>query len=306
MSHYFAQPHGRSPSKRARDNQPLDFNFLASGSFGDVFLSHNLTTVVKLFSKRRINGTSEDNVATEFQILEELGRIAPDYVPVPCTLTRINETLGIQMPNVGHTISMLLPKQCHTSDRLTPLEPDEIALCIMQSVHFVLLIKDQVKMEDLHNENVCVQNTKENIRLRFIDVGMWHQYDPAYEKRTCWIDVVVKNAQILFLDEDFEDNGLWREVLSDCFTACRDNRYEEMLKILESSFVIKSGLNIFSILTTMAGRILEFLRDTDSVCYLSGKALFQRINEAAYDARISLRPSLRRSFYSKKTVSSLL
>ena len=228
------------------------------------------------------------------------GGVAPDYAPVPCALTRVNQTPGIQMPNVGHTIYQLLPGQCHT-----PLEPDEVALCILQSIHFVLLLKDRVKMEDVHSENVCVQNTKENIRLRFIDLGMWERCDEprktfADEIRTCWIDVVVRNAKKLFLDEDFEDNGMWREVLTECSSASEDCGYADLMAILVRTFVVDSGVNIFEILLTTAEAILDFLRAAGSVCHPPAHALVQRIGDAAGAARAALRPSRRPSFYAKK------
>ncbi len=301
MRPFFAQPNGAKASKRVRDHRPDNFEYLVSGYSGDVYLSRNATTVIKLFPKSGGRSTAEDEkVMAEFQILNYLGRVAPDYVPVPCRLVRSNKqmraTLGIQMPNVGPAIGDLLP-----GIHQAPLEPDEIALCILQSIHFVLLLRDRVKMEDVHSGNVCVQNTKENIRLRFIDVGMWDRYVPDEsfqdEIETRWIDIVVNNAQKLFQEEEDYDKGLWREVLEECFNACRDPRHEQLLRILSSTFVVESGTNIFQILLRMAETILAFLLDAQSVCHPPAHALVLRIKEAEMAARASLRPSRRPSFY---------
>jgi hypothetical protein len=310
---HFAQPPPQSTklSKRVRDYQPPDYTFLASGGYGDVYQSQNSTTVLKLFSRKGQDGTSQENVIAESQKLDDLGRIAPDYVPVPCASTRFNQTLAIQMPNVGNTLSKMLPfqeKRGSVMQRLPILDPDEIALCMLQSIHFILLINDRMKMDDVHPANVCVQGRKENIRFRFIDVGLWHKYEPEElfvdEIRTCWIDIVGENAQKLFQDDDLDENGLWREVLTEYLTA-GPNPQEfgescgRLMQIVDT-FNIKGGANIYSVLLNMAERIQEVIRAMATVCTLRGDYLLQKIREAEIAARLRLRPSERPSMYSKK------
>jgi hypothetical protein len=286
---FFAAPHAdQKPPKRARARHPLNFVFLTSGGFGDVYLSPNLTTVIKLplpkpvHPRRKACSDEEEAIADESRMLDYLGRRAPDYVPVPCALIRVHDqTLGIQMPNVGPALCDVLPW----------MAPDEIALCILQSIHFVLLLGDRVRMEDVHHGNVCVQLAQEDIRLRFIDVAMWERCDAD---RTCWIDVVVRNAQKLFLDEGEgeEDNGMWREVLSECGPGAG---YAALLAALSRTFVVGSGASIFDILLRVARAVLEFLGGRSARAHV----LVQQIAEAAVAARAALRPSRRPSVFAR-------
>jgi hypothetical protein len=76
---------------------------------------------------------------------------------------------GNAMSVLGNSYQLTLPPE----QRLAPLAPEELALCILQSIHCVLLVNDRLQMKDVHQGNMCVQWRGPLIRLRFIDVGLW-------------------------------------------------------------------------------------------------------------------------------------
>lgn len=292
---------GTKVSKRAKDMQPPGYGYLASGNYGIVYKSLDSTTILKLNSKK---GALEDNnLFEEFKILDRVGCIAPDYVPVPSALTRINGSLAIQMSNVGNAISKFFV----SGSEAEPLKADEIALCILQSIHFILLINDRVKIEDLHEGNVCVQGRGADIRLRFIDVGQWCNYEPdetfADEISTYWIDIVVHNTIKVFWDaeDDEEEPALWLEVLTDCLSGgggAEHSVFTQLMGIVKKSVKPRSGKNIYRILLDTAALIQALIRDKGSDCEARGEMLLQQITQAEQAARLRTRPSKHASMYS--------
>ena len=172
---FFAQP---QPFKRYADvvlHTPPGFTYLHQGYFGRVFVSTNGTTVLKVFMDSDVEGQRK-----EYNILQLLSACAPDYAPGPVKFTRVNvggfEYPAIQMPNAGNAMNVLgniYQSSLPQDQQLPALTVEELALCMLQSIHCVLLVNDRLQMKDVHRGNLCVQWRGPEIHLRFIDVGMW-------------------------------------------------------------------------------------------------------------------------------------
>lgn len=190
---------------------PAHYEYLASGLFGTVYLSRSGTTALKVFKEPILR---ESVIQREYENLVALERLAPEYLPVPCKL----ELLGsggipaIQMTNAGITFDDFLSKQ-----KLS-LTGFEYALCILQSIHFVLLINDEFNVNDVHSGNLCFRMRGEHICLKFIDVGMWDYNTtipgyPLFLSQARRIKFgIVHNADQLFWDKG---EGTWQTILQE-------------------------------------------------------------------------------------------
>ena len=57
--------------------------------------------------------------------------------------------------------------------RLAQLTLEETFLCLLQSIHFTLLLGTQIQVADIHMMNICVSGTGAHIQMRWIDFGLW-------------------------------------------------------------------------------------------------------------------------------------
>ena len=303
MDHtFFAQPPSQSKITNAIQKRiPKNLQYLASGVDGDVLIYNNPAYVVKINKKGKYIDHVEDT-KKEFNILQAVWRMAPDYVPVPSTLTNIDGNIGIQMPNVGNALLKVLPHK-HPRDQSIPvLLPDEIALCMLQSIHFILLINDKVKLGDLHEGNVCTQWRDADIRIRFIDTAAWSKYDvfpkdeENFEEMYCWMDVVINNSLKMFWDED-DQEGLWNdvfEVYKDRIKHQSDTSDAFILQLMRimNMFEREYKDNIYTALLNMAGRIQDYIIASREENYITRcKTLLEQISHAHWVAIHTLRPS---------------
>ena len=169
--------HMDSTSSSSCRGIPGGMTFLNQGGFGQVFISSNGMALYKLCCTYR-NAFNDKATLREFHTLREVTLLAPQYVPSPVTLVRLqdlpHQPLAIQMMNAGESLASL--------NRL--LEPLEIGLCMLQAIHFALLVGDAFVCVDASWKTMCVRLSGENIELRFIDAGLWYnpQRPGSFEK----------------------------------------------------------------------------------------------------------------------------
>ena len=283
----------QGPQIESQVNQVPGYQFLGAGGFGDIYISNNLMTILKVFFP---GGFTDEQciqeAVHEASILQKVARIAPEYVPAPTILAKVPVHISkwkvvdkpaIQMPNVGNTIRSLSPFDVSPDKTL---KIDEIYLCILQSIHFLLLVNDQVKIDDLHSENLCVQWRGPNIRLRFIDVAKWHVFDsiePIYKT-----DVIIKNMQNMFLDPEVMQ-GMWYKILFDYIHI-----HVEINHFIKSLEKIDFSVNVYSVLLEMAINVQSCIQHGNgNIEFITqGQILVDKIDLACGVARLSIRPSL--------------
>jgi hypothetical protein len=217
------------------------FKYLNKGSYGTIFVSDNGMSVLKVFDRGGRKYDKEGGVRKEYLMFTILSQYAPEYIPAPCTLTRVtsNDIPAIQMINVGNSIQ----------DR--PITGVEIGLCILQSIHFVLLVSAHVKMKDVHEGNICTRYSGPDISLHFIDFGSWTEAE----------DAIAHNSNVLFWDWD---QSTWLQILD----SLPDNEvYTELLTLLENrNACVHDGLlyiamGVQRILGTQDSRVTERMED---------------------------------------------
>ena len=199
MEYFFAKKDSMNEVilKRPPDLPP-SYHYIASGAYGNVYASGGGTTVLKLFEA----GSGEKNLMyamDEYTKLDALSNLAPEYLPAPCTRIKIGSIPAIQMVNAGNSLYAI-------SKMEDPLTAMEYALCILQSIHFVLLISDEFIIYDMHIGNICVRSRGAAISLKFIDVGLWDD-----NKNPTLYSGIVQNANALFWSEW---GSLWQSRLS--------------------------------------------------------------------------------------------
>ena len=149
--------------------RPRDTTFLDRGAHGQVFITPNGMAIYKICNR-------DSQTRFEYHMLLTAATLAPQYVPAPIALVPIDDMPGrpvaIQMMNAGELLW----------DRKRPLEPLEVGLCMLQVIHFVLLIGDAILFNDAGLSNMCVRLSGEHIQLRLIDSGLW--MDGLYKSNT--------------------------------------------------------------------------------------------------------------------------
>jgi hypothetical protein len=298
---FFAQP------QRARSNEmraPSGFQYIHQGVFGRIFASINGTTVLKVFPD-----TADDaEVQKEHALLQALTECAPDYAPGPVTLTRVGlhgvRYMALQMLNAGNAISVL------GTPSLPPLTPQEIALCLLQTIHCVLLVNDRMQMHDVHTGNLCVQWRGPDIRLRLIDVGMWEAAPPPSDRGGDFFWGIVSNADTLFWDLT---ESAWGHLLFDTVgggpkSAGYDPFLADLLHLIETGAAIfrimpLTRRNVYAALVQLAEDIrksfalFQCAQQRESpdafALYMSRiDTLLERIGRAQREALLQLPPQL--------------
>jgi len=169
--------------------------FLNEGAFGCIVMTAHGHTLYK-FSLEH----DDEQVSAECAQLLAVCRLAPQYTPAPVQLTRLPSfggmRLAIQMGNAGEAL-------CSLASPLTGLE---LGLCLLQSVHFVLLIGGAFGLRDVSVRNVCARGRGAALELRWIDVADWLPDEPG---------AMVGNARRCLRD-------LWGHTLSNPTTTTPD------------------------------------------------------------------------------------
>ena len=170
--HYDSVPNFYPPPIRNElpsTERPRDTTFLDRGYHGQIFITPNGMAIYKICNR-------DSQTHFEYQMLLTAAILAPQYVPAPIALVSIDDTTGrsvaIQMMNAGKLLW----------GRGRPLEPLEIGLCMLQVIHFALLIGDAILFNDAGLSNMCVRLSGEHIQLRLIDSGLW--MDGLYKSNT--------------------------------------------------------------------------------------------------------------------------
>jgi hypothetical protein len=161
MSDFFAQPPLHPQYADMFRNIPAGFRPLANGADGELFISNNGMVV----RKHCFNAWIAEK---EWSILQLLMRIAPSYLPAPARLAREGEAYVLEMMNAGNCIA-----------RGTHLTQSELCLCVLQTLHFVLLVSPYVKMRDMHSGNMCTRMRGSHIEMRWIDFSEWQMEDSS-------------------------------------------------------------------------------------------------------------------------------
>ena len=221
------------PPSRPSGLSPM-YEYLDGGAFGNVYISTNGTTVVKIPSNEQVD------LIGEYNTLCALQKLAPDYLPSPCMLTKIGKKTALQMGNAGITFSNSLP-----------LTGVEYALCILQSIHFLLLINDEFSIQDLHYGNLCLRWRGPDIRMRFIDVGMWERRPGS----------IMKNTYELFCDGSF---SFWTRSLIDSIERVPDPLTGKLLRVIQKTCECDSiqdlkYTNVYGMLMLLASHVRECL-----------------------------------------------
>ena len=170
IQHAFAEP--VTTKKRPLYKTPSDIEALSRGMAGDVFVSkEDRSVVLKCFEY-------DDEALEEYAVATRVMQIAPQYTAGPADLflkQRDPDDDNDSSPyyyvmrtlNAGPTIHH---RTQHTE---CPFSADELCLCVMQAIHFTLLLGNQIRVADIHDENVCVSLSGAQIQVKWIDFGYW-------------------------------------------------------------------------------------------------------------------------------------
>jgi hypothetical protein len=169
---------------------PQGFQLLGKGTGGYVFVSHDSRIVLKYFKK-------DSEALHEFEMTSKVVRLAPQYTagPVDLLFQRPDPQQPLNHVHLEtHRRPPLPPEKCwyvlrsmnagptmdyrmqHAALRLTP---NELCLCLLQTIHFLLLLGNDIEVGDFTFENVCASRAGADIQLRWIDLQCWEIPDKS-------------------------------------------------------------------------------------------------------------------------------
>ena len=255
MDDFFPRRNSAKPVTLKRPPElPASYEYLASGAYGNVYSSGGGTTVQKLFENKNLQYACD-----EYAKLNALSKLATEYLPVPCMLTKVGDIPTLRMTNAGNALRDL--------SRSNPLTCMEYALCILQSIHFVLLINDEFTIFDMHSGNICLRWRGANISLRFIDVGLWEDNRLKHDHlKIQGNEGILHNANILFWDE-------------------RDSIYQVMLKQFITKEIMRNEL------------FCRLARPLFSILQKSGRETHSRNHKNVYGMLMSLATAVQNCMY---------
>ena len=149
---------------------------VAGGDSSSTFLSARHGRVVEKFYNNQAEALHE------WRMVQCVMALAPQYTASPASLSMGS---GQQAHNSG--LYYILTTQ-YAGDMLVTrlderrLDADEFRLCLLQAIHFALLLGNtSVLVHDIHPINICVRNAGSQIEVRWIDFVIWRKKDPRKE-----------------------------------------------------------------------------------------------------------------------------
>ena len=230
----FIEPLYAEPKANVNCNRfspPAGFQALSQGTYGDVFVSKDRKTVLKCFVK-------DAEALHEYEMALRVMNLAPQYTAGPFELIQTHRPASVpyymmSAQNAGPTLLHRMRGGC------PPLTSDELCLCLLQTIHFTLLLGNEIHVADHHEENVCVAQSGSQIEVRWIDFGMWEKgaEDPARRPfalcdnafHLCnldeWRTIADTHPKVTGLLENFQDkNRHFPRVLSNAALTIQELR----------------------------------------------------------------------------------
>lgn len=233
--HKFADPVPGKICKRF--DPPEGFEVLSNGMAGETFVSENREIVLKYF-------TYDTDAEKEYSMIESITRIAPQYTANPIEMYRDYEFFYrpyvIRMPNVGPTLQF--------ERQQVPFTELEVIFCLLQAIHFTLLLGQKVMVWDVHEENVCVSGDGPDIQVKWIDFGFW-KLCSSNRKETK--SILHENVFELCLKEYWDAEGLFHERVNVILEWMRNR--------LKKGGTLKSTDMVVGSLIQMANRLSNLL-----------------------------------------------
>ena len=221
IAHVYAEP--KAHVKCSRFSTPAGFEALNQGTYGDVFVSNDRKTVHKYFVKK-------EEALHEYKMWTHVMELAPQYTAGPAQLIRKQNTASspddfsyvLSTQNAGPTLLHRMKVCCPS------LTADELCLCLLQTIHFTLLLGNEIQVADHHEENICVARSGSQIQVRWIDFGLWEESTDQVPRRfvlcenalqLCnleeWQKIAGSHSRVIGLLENFQDkNRSFKRVLS--------------------------------------------------------------------------------------------
>ena len=164
---------------------------LAGGDSSNTFLSARHGRVVEKFYNNQAEALHE------WRMVQCAMALAPQYTASPASLSMGS---GQQAHNSG--LYYILTTQ-YAGDMLVTrlderrLDADEFRLCLLQAIHFALLLGNtSVLVHDIHPINICLRNAGSQIEVRWIDFVTWKK-EPTRNEPSYDSDILCKNATLL-------------------------------------------------------------------------------------------------------------
>ena len=141
----------------------------------------------------------------EWRMVQCLMALAPQCTASPASISMGS---GQQAHNSG--LYYILTTQ-YAGDMLVTrlderrLDADEFRLCLLQAIHFALLLGNtSVLVHDIHPINICVRNAGSQIEVRWIDFVTWKK-EPRNEPY--YSDILCQNATLLLQQNAWSTSG---------------------------------------------------------------------------------------------------
>ena len=239
---------------------------LAGGDSSSTFLSARHGRVVEKFYNNQAEALHE------WRMVQCVMALTPQYTASPASLSMGS---GQQAHNSG--LYYILTTQ-YAGDMLVTrlderrLDADEFRLCLLQAIHFALLLGNtSVLVHDIHPINICVRNAGSQIEVRWIDFVTWKK-EPTRNEPSYDSDILCKNATLLL------QPGAWSTGFN-CADMWTQDFVNGLLRRISGSGAQAS--DALQVLLEVADGLLKRIRTEEPAMYERGASLQAQIRAEA-------------------------